>query len=190
LLNTRAFVLKTVEYSENDLIVHFLPKSGEAFSGIARSAKKSKKRFGGGVLEPFNLLQINYAEEERGGLHLLSEAKLEQGFEAIRKDYQTLQLGYEVLKFLGKYCRTGQSDEQLFSLLGHTLNMLCENLDSQSVIKHFYLRFMVLQGIFEGPALWQEIASYPMGKHKEVDPDALNDVSLEKLRQVCEEFTS
>ena len=58
----RFIILKKMKYGESDLILHAISMQGEKLSFIARGALKSKKRFGGGVLEPTHFVSFTYKQ--------------------------------------------------------------------------------------------------------------------------------
>ena len=89
LAQTKGIVLKATRYSEADLIVSVLTSEGQRLQLFARNALKSKKRFGGGVLEPTRYIQVSYEDRRSklGGeseLHTLREASIIQAFEGLR----------------------------------------------------------------------------------------------------------
>lgn len=145
----RFIILRTMKYSEADLIVHALSPVGEKLSFIARGALKSKKRFGGGVLEPSHFVQFTYKQVKgEGRLNTLSEATLLNDFKKIRQDYDHLEFALQVLECVSRVSQEGdKSSDTLFNLLGNTLKAI-ETCESVSVLKvHFYLKFLFQQGI-------------------------------------------
>jgi DNA repair protein RecO (recombination protein O) len=74
-LTTAAIVLRRREYGDYDLIVSVLTRHHGKRTLIAKSAKKSAKRFPG-ILEPFNSLQISFRQGKRRGMPVLEEATL------------------------------------------------------------------------------------------------------------------
>ena len=56
-LSTPAIILRRIEYGDFDLILFFLTLEKGKLSAIAKSARKSTKRFGG-ILELFAALDI------------------------------------------------------------------------------------------------------------------------------------
>lgn len=88
LVKEKVFILKKTRYGEADLILQALTSRGARVSLFARAALKSRKRFGGGVLEPTHFIQAVYEEwQGRGGespLLPLREATLLKGFEGLR----------------------------------------------------------------------------------------------------------
>src|SRR5215467_894392 len=63
LKQSEAIVLRTYPLREADLLVTFFTRSEGKVRGVARSAKKSKKRFGG-ALEPLTLVRAYWEERE------------------------------------------------------------------------------------------------------------------------------
>lgn len=145
----RFIILKKTKYSEADLILQALSTRGEKLSFIARGALKSKKRFGGGILEPSHFVSFSFkASSEQGKLHTLQEATLINDFAGIRKDYDRLDLALHILECVGKVSQEGdQHSEHLFNLLGHTLRAV-ETAEDLLVMKmHFYLKLLLQQGV-------------------------------------------
>lgn len=147
----RFIILRKIKYSEADLILHALSPQGEKLSFIARGALKSKKRFGGGVLEPSHFVTLTYkASGEQGGLNVLQEATLINDFPGIRKDYDHLELALHVLECVSKVSQEGdKSSEFLFNLLGHTLRAIESAQDPLVLKMHFYLKLLLQQGVVQ-----------------------------------------
>lgn len=147
----RFIILKKMKYSESDLILHAISTQGEKLSFMARGALKSKKRFGGGVLEPTHFVSLTYKQStEEGKLHALQEATLINDFAGLRSDYDRLELALHILECVSKVSQEGdRHSEFLFNLLGHTLKVL-ENAQDPLVVKmHFYLKFLLQQGVVD-----------------------------------------
>ncbi len=64
LKESEAIVLRSWELREADLLVSFFTRAEGKVKGVAKSAKKSKKRFGG-ALEPLTYVRVYYADKER-----------------------------------------------------------------------------------------------------------------------------
>ena len=63
LKESEAIILRTYPLREADLLVTFFTRLDGKLHGVARSAKKSKRRFGG-ALEPLTYVRAYYAERE------------------------------------------------------------------------------------------------------------------------------
>lgn len=147
----RFIILRKMKYGEADLILHALSVNGEKLSFIARGALRSKKRFGGGVLEPSHFVTLTYKPSGgEGKLNLLQEATLVNDFAGIRDDYDKLEFALHVLECVSKVSQEGdQHSDFLFNLLGHTLKATETTKDVLVLKMHFYLRFMLQQGVID-----------------------------------------
>src|SRR2546429_2436888 len=64
LKESEAIVLRTYPMREADLLVTLFTRLEGKVRGVARSAKKSKRRFGG-ALEPLTYIRVYYDDRER-----------------------------------------------------------------------------------------------------------------------------
>lgn len=64
----RIIVLKKTVYRDSDLIIRGLNSQGAKLSFIAPAALKSRRRFGGGVLEPTNFIEVVYQVSRRSSI--------------------------------------------------------------------------------------------------------------------------
>ncbi|AHI06749.1 hypothetical protein BDW_11245 [Bdellovibrio bacteriovorus W] len=141
-------ILKKVKYGEADLILHAISTSGEKLSFLARAALKSKKRFGGGILEPSHFVSFSYRRSSQAQLHTLQEATLINDFAALKRSYDHLEFALHALECVAKVSQEGDRDSSfLFNLLGNTLKAIeiCEDLLVMKM--HFYLKFLFQQGV-------------------------------------------
>ncbi len=147
----RFIILKKMKYAESDLILHAISPQGEKLSFIARGALRSKKRFGGGVLEPTHFVSFTYKQSStEGKLHVLQEAALINDFPGLRTDYDRLEMALHILECVSKVSQEGDKDSEfLFNLLGHTLRALEASKDPLVVKMHFYLKFLLQQGVVD-----------------------------------------
>jgi len=72
---TLALVLRRTPYGDADLVVSLFSEKLGQVSALARSARKSQRRFGGG-LEPFHTLEIDLDEVSGAELMQLREARV------------------------------------------------------------------------------------------------------------------
>ncbi len=152
----KVIILKKTLYGEDDLVIHALSSQGAKISFIAKSARKSKRRFGGGVLEPTHLVQVQYSlnKKYQSSLFLLEEASLLEVFSKLRTDYDRLQLALHFVEVVEKVSQEEeQHSEALFRLLGQALRA-AENINNLSALKlQFALKLLWQQGVLE-PEEW------------------------------------
>lgn len=151
---------------------------------IARGARKSRKRFGGGVLEPCCNIEITTSDRTKklGGdaeLLTLSEARLITAFEGLRSNWRRLQAGLAAVKIVGDLRDLGGPD--VYSLLGHSLKTLETAEHPDRNLAHFQFRLLASQGVLpiEGP--WHSIAKVSVREFSHRTWDDLDWPSLIEL---------
>ena len=82
-----AIVLRVNDLGESDKIVTFYSRQEGKMAGIAKGAKRSKKRFSN-KLEIFSLLDVLYDDRSFSGLVRIAEAELLSPFMHLREDYE------------------------------------------------------------------------------------------------------
>lgn len=145
----RFIILRKVKYGEADLIIHALGSDGAKSSFMARSALKSKKRFGGGVLEPMHFVTLTYKDSsEAGRLKTLNEAILIDDFKSIRLDYDRLSLALFVIHCVACVSQEGDvNSDFLFNITGHTLRAISVSKNLGLLKLHFCLKLLYQQGV-------------------------------------------
>ena len=154
----RAIILKAVNHGESDLIIHALSEHGEFLSLMAKAALKSKKLFGGGVLEPTHCVTVNYKMGREGSMGFLNEAKLEKDFSGIRTNLDRLNMGLHFLQVVRKMSQEGMEDQRsLFNILGHALTQL-ESCSYIQILKlQFEVKLLHQQGVLPPLADYREL---------------------------------
>lgn len=144
-------ILKKTKFAESDLIIHALSSIGTKKSFLAKGALKSKKRFGGGVLEPTHYVQLTYKEStSSSGLNYLNEASIIDDFKNIRTDFDKIEFALNIMNCVYHVSQEGDFDSQfLFNLVGHALRFLnsCTPEQLRTFKLHFYLKFLYQQGV-------------------------------------------
>ena len=150
-LSTPAIILRRIEYGDFDLILSFLTLEKGKLSAIAKSARKSTKRFGG-ILELFAALDILCRSGRRSGLPVLQEAALKQPFGAIRASIICTAYASYWAELIDGWSEEGQRQPDLYDLLLHVLTELDLGRTPADVLSIlFQIRFLVLSG--QGPVL-------------------------------------
>ncbi len=174
---------------EADLIIHALSADGEKKSFLARSALRSKKRFGGGVLEPTHQAMLTYNDSRsEGGLCSLKEAQLMEDFAQIRRSYDTLEFGLQILECIERVSQEGDSSSHyLYNLLGHTLKMLEQTQHLDLLKIQFYLKFFLQQGVLTAEPWMAVFLKKPIHEHLSLSTEVKSSpAELEKIRTQLE----
>jgi DNA repair protein RecO (recombination protein O) len=171
MFKSRAIVIRKTKYSESDLIVQVLTPDGGKVSLMARGAVKSRKRFGGGLLESGNHLEIQYQKSNKpDALSILNEAILIDDFADLRKNYERLELALWIIEIVGKVSQEG--DEQsaaLFNLLGQSLRALSQANQTEAFQLHFCLRFLHQQGVLAVEGWMQAWLKTPLAQFAQIE---------------------
>lgn len=123
---TEAIILRRLAYGEADLIVTFFSRDRGKMGGIARSAKKSQRRFGG-AFEPGTLAEISYSERGVSNLANLSEAGVLRPMIGAMKTLPRIGAATRVIELALKFLQEHQPACDKFELLNKRLEYLCCN---------------------------------------------------------------
>ena len=179
-IRTPAIVLRRVDFGDYDLILTFLTRDFGKTSAIAKSAKKSARRFAG-VLELFSVLRIVCKSGRRSGLPILQEAAVIDPLPFIRTDViKTAHASYWA-ELIDRWTEEAQPQIDLYHLLLHVYNQL--NISSISPAELgvlFQIRLLALTG--HQPNL-QQCGVCRTGL--DITPDKLFTVDLAKGGLVC-----
>jgi len=123
-----AIVLDCHDHGESDQIVTFFCQDIGRMTGIAKGAKRSRKRFVN-KLELFSSLRIRYTESRNSNLVFIAEAELVESFIHLRRNL-TLYLAATVMRELAlSATRDLEGDDGFFALLRWGL----QSMDAQQM---------------------------------------------------------
>ena len=168
MIKEKAFVLKRIKHGEADLVVHCLNERGTKIGLFAKAALKSKKRFGGGVLEPTHYIQICYNPPvSLEGLGKLTEAELIYDFKELRTKYERLELGLKFVEIVDRVSLEGTHDSNnIYKLLGHALKA-AETSSQLNLLKlQFEIKFLLYQGVLPNPSSYTDLINTPLSQHE------------------------
>jgi DNA repair protein RecO (recombination protein O) len=142
---TSAIVLRSWPFGESDKIVSFLTEGHGKLTGIAKGAKRSKKRFVNS-LEPFSFVKLNFQDRSRTSLAFILGCELQ-------KSYKNLIASLEKIAF-ASYCveitegLIGEREENrlVFDHLKRSLNRLESEETSATFLVGFELKLLSLAG--------------------------------------------
>ena len=124
---TRALLLKRVEYGEADLVLTLFTEAIGRVSVLARSARRSQKRFGG-ALEPIHTLHAELDERPKSELYGLRSAKLEIARVVLTRDLERMSVAGRALSWIRHAAPARTPEPALWSLI----HALFDRLDDAS----------------------------------------------------------
>ena len=144
--STPAILLRRMDYGDFDLILTFYTLKNGKLSLIAKSAKKSIKRFAG-ILELFSMLDVVASHGRGKGLPVLQEAVLKQPFEGIRADFKKTAYASYWAELIYNWMEGNYQQVALFNLLEHVLSELDSGKAAAAELNIlFQMRFLSLSG--------------------------------------------
>jgi len=132
-------VLQTSDFGESDRLVTFYTPSGGRMRGIAKAARKSRKRFVN-TFEMLSLIELSY--RERKSLIWIESCRLVEPYLALRTDVERWGYGALVAEVVLEMVPEGDPQPELFTLICETLRHLAESRDSVNVLLLFLVRFL------------------------------------------------
>ena len=123
LKDSEAVVLRSYPLREADLLVTFFTRAEGKVRGVARSAKKSKKRFGG-ALEPLTQVRVYYEDREGQELARIDSCDILDSPLATAVDYpRAVALGH-VAEVLDELLPDREANDAVFRLTVSVLTSL------------------------------------------------------------------
>ncbi len=142
---TTSIILNSMDYGESDRILTIYTSDFGKLKGIAKGARRSKKRFPN-ALEPFSLAHTIFSKKERDTLVLIENCDIINHHSGIREDLDKTVLSSYLLELTDKFTREGKKDDALFQLLQNFLHMIDVSNLTEELIRFFEIRLLKLSG--------------------------------------------
>ena len=141
----RAVVLKVSDLGESDKIVTLYSRQVGKVAGIAKGAKKSKKRFSN-KLEIFSLLDVIYDDRSRAGLVRIVEAELLVPFVSLYENYDRYVGAALACELIYYWSRDYDADINIFDLLIWVLQRIDSGQSPRVAQIFFQIKLYTLLG--------------------------------------------
>ena len=139
-------MLKTQELGEADLIVSLLAEHRGKVRGVAPSARRSRRRFGG-VLEPMTRVRAVWREKVGRDLDRIERLECIRSYAEMQAD-PVKQSACAILSEIAElFPREGEADTNAFRLLGAVLDALEGGQHPWIVVRYFELWTLQLHGL-------------------------------------------
>jgi len=123
---SEAIVLRTYPYRESDLLVTLFTRGEGKLRGVARAAKKSRRRFGG-ALEPLTRVKLIYEDRERLELARLDSCEILESPLTSKVTYpRAVALGH-IAELLDELLPEREANDAVFRLTTCVLGQLTGN---------------------------------------------------------------
>lgn len=143
---TRAAVLRTVPFSEADLVVTLLTATRGRIGVLARGARRSKKRFGGGTLSPGAIIEAEVGRG-RGELGRLAQARVIRAFPGVLTQLDRLMTISVALELVREATADEEPDTRLLATLERFFELVEVSAFPRWTLTAFAVRFLTLVGL-------------------------------------------
>lgn len=143
--NLDSIVIKKSIYGEADYLVTFFTREIGRVKGVARQAKKSKKRFGG-RLEPFIHLRLDITLNE-GKFNVVNDVNLVRPFPAITERLESFAFGSFVLEHVDIFSYENEKSEELFDITIKMFEQIDRNENILPTLLNYQLTLLRINGI-------------------------------------------
>lgn len=138
LLSSKGLVLKVFPYSNTSVICNIFTDDYGKLTFIIKGIRKPKKPLLS-ILQPFNLVELQYYYKESRGIQLIKEADIIISFENLRNNYSTIIIGSMILNIINKIFEKEYANEVIFRLIYKTLNKLSEFNHTNKIYFLFFI---------------------------------------------------
>jgi len=137
--------MRAKEFAESDLLVTFFTRDNGRLKGIAKGARKSRKRFVN-CLDVFALAELEYSLKREGSLYFLNSGRLINAYPGIRSDFTILSRASYMVELTEILFPWGVADRKMFELLKGSLDALAEMEKGDIIPLIFEIKAMTLGG--------------------------------------------
>src|ERR687887_1256935 len=142
---TSAIVLRSWPFGESDKIVCFLTENHGKVTGIAKGAKRSKRRFMNS-LEPFSSVTLRFQDRPHGNLTFIVAADLARSFKQLTASLEKIACASYMVEITGGLIGEREENPLVFQHLKDGLGYLDENDTSLKFLTIFELKLLRLTG--------------------------------------------
>ncbi len=145
LFTTPAIVTRSMNYGESDKILTFFTRDFGKLKGIAKGARRSKKRFQN-VLSLFSHLRLIFFDREGMGLVRVESGDILHTFPRIREDLKRFYYGNYYLELVNEMAGEREVNAAAFDLLLSFLIDIDSTAPEEERLRMFEIRMLSLFG--------------------------------------------
>jgi DNA repair protein RecO (recombination protein O) len=142
---TPAIVLRTWPFGESDKIVSFLTENHGKLTGLAKGAKRSRKRFVNS-LEPFSLVNLRFQDRAHSNLAFILASDLTAGFKHLSTSLEKIFLASYMIEITEGLVGEREENRLVFRHLKDGLIHLENQPMSLSFLTFFELKLLEFTG--------------------------------------------
>jgi DNA repair protein RecO (recombination protein O) len=144
-MTTPAIVMRARAFGESDKIVTFLSRDLGKVSGIAKGAKRSKRRFVN-VLEPFTLVSVQLRQRASSDLAFIAACELVDAHLSFARELTKFAYASYVLELTDRMIRGREAGAETYELVRDALGLLDRDHPRPGLLRTFELHLLRLTG--------------------------------------------
>jgi DNA repair protein RecO (recombination protein O) len=134
---TTGIVLRSLDYGESDRIVTFATSDFGKLKGIAKGARRSKKRFVN-TLEALSCSEVIFSRKGHDSLALIESCHIVDHYPAIRENLDKTLTASSMLELVDQFMHEGKGYDGIFETLQGFLNLLAEGTKIREGLHAFF----------------------------------------------------
>lgn len=142
---TPAIVLRSWPFGESDKIVSFLTEHHGKVTGLAKGAKRSRKRFVN-TLELFSLVNLRFQDRPHGALAFIHACDLIRPFRGIATSLENIAHASYLVEVTDGLVGEREENQPIFAHLKEGLSLIEETGSSFAFLTFFELKMLKLSG--------------------------------------------
>ena|SRR5689334_12986266 len=178
LYTTDALILRTYTLGESDRIVVFLTRDRGKKRGVAKNARQSRRRFGGG-LEPLTCGRVGYVEREQRDLVRLEYVEPRRSPLSAADGEALGYVGY-FAELIDEWAQEADPNETLYRLGASMVDAIAAGVAIEPLARYFEYWLLRLQGVYEPDVRLSDEARAFLGAARAVSPFALGAVAVSR----------
>jgi len=143
---TQVIVLRSLDYGESDRIVTFYSSDFGKLKGIAKGARRSRKRFANNALELFSCSHTLFSRKGRNTLAFIEDCDIINSYHDVRGNLEKMLIASYMVELVDQFTREGKENSNLFRLLQDFLTIIEAGETSEWLLRFFEIRLLRLSG--------------------------------------------
>ncbi|MCX7636189.1 MAG: DNA repair protein RecO, partial [Syntrophales bacterium] len=142
---TDAIVLKSNDYGEADQIVSFYTREFGKMKGIAKGARRSRRRFVN-ALDIFWCSRLTFTRRSPGGLAFLDDCTVVHHFEDVRNSVEKTATAFYLVELIEAFTMEGKPNNALYEFLTEAMDLINEKDCHEGITRFLETRILMLSG--------------------------------------------
>ena len=138
LVESKGLILKVFPYSNTSTICNIFTNNFGKLTLMVKGIRKPKKPLLS-IIQPFNLVEIQYYYKKSRGIQLVKEADIIISFDKLRTNFNSILFGSIILGIINKVFEKEYPNEIIFRLICKTLNQLSKDNYKNKIMFLFFL---------------------------------------------------